>query len=74
MLTDPMHATGSLLTGIWYPNRERSSINIFTKIIAPIGIGIVTVIRSLAVSSRTGVGATFALVMGVASGVVMTVR
>lgn len=74
MLTDHIHATGSLLTGIWYPNRERSSMNVFTTIIAPIGIGIVTVIRSLAVSSRTVVGGTFGLVMGFASGVLITVR
>ena len=49
-------------------------MNVFTTIIAPIGIGIVTVIRSLAVSSRTVVGGTFGLVMGFASGVLITVR
>ncbi len=46
-------------------------MNVFTTIIAPICIGIITLLMSVVVSNRTGAGDTFGIVMGVASGIVV---
>ena len=47
-------------------------MKILTTIIAPISIGVIAVIMALTVSSRTGAGDTFGLVMGLVSGVVIS--